>query len=225
MQIADHRQTTPHRLADAGQEKDMTAFHSYGEKPIHNHVACTCPLHEIYVRRETFSPTVRISHTKDSPVGYSLTPYHLAEQLGIKIYTLENLTISQTAEVAFERAMDVHYSVVSYLWALRYYGIDPIILAWPRPLAPGQVATIDGFENVWCSATYRPSYAMIALMRIASSDTEWLRLRGEFLALKPEQRVPTLKRLAAWYLQNPSDAFGPNGFHNLTMDFGIEVNP
>mgnify|MGYP001614012990 CR=1 FL=1 len=204
----------------------MNAFESFGEKPSHKHVACTCPLYELYVWRDALAPTVRRSYSKDAAQSFALTPYRLAEQLGIKVYKSDqNPSICQILEIVEGQATDVHYSVVSYLWALRYYGIDPVIMSWPRPLRPGQVATIGGLKNVWCSADYRPSYAMIALMRIASSDTEWQSLREQFLALRPESRVPTLKCMAAWYLQNPSDSFGTNGFHQLTTDFGIEVNP
>lgn len=202
----------------------MTAFQSFGEQPSHSAVDCGMPLHQVYIWRTSLAPTIRVSHERDKADGYSLTPYRVVQQLGITTYL--NYQLAQTraiAEVASGTSMDVHYSVVSYLWALRFYGIDPVILEWPTDSGTRLItAKINGSEKVWNGTAYRPTYALAALMKIGHTNAEFDHLAAEFRRIPERQRVAILRRTAAFYLQNPINSFDQkNGYHTLVERHGL----
>ena len=196
-----------------------------GERPENAIIDCGCPLHSIYVRRSPLSPTLRFAHERTDPDAYSITPYHLARTLGIVVLGDRDIVASGAASkdlVARELAMDMHYSVISYLWALRYYGIDPVILEWSAGKRFRTNTRKIAGENVWNGPTYRPSYAMIGMALIGSGWTGFQAFGSEFRTIPEARRIPALRTTAAFYLQNPVDSFSQtNGFHALVERHGL----
>lgn len=199
------------------------AFQSFGEQPSHSTVDCSMPLCELFVWRTSSAPTVRTSHERSGAVKYFVTPYRVVQQLGITTYLNYQLAEARAiAEVANGTSMDAHYSVVSYLWALRFYGIDPVILEWPTDSGTRLITKkVDG-DKVWNGTAYRPTYALAALIKIGLTNAEFDQLAAEFRRVPERQRVATLRRTAAFYLQNPVDSFDQkNGYHALVGRHGL----
>ncbi len=187
------------------------------------HVDCSMPLYDLYVWRSTDAPTIRVSHEADGRMGYAITPCRLVERLGIPVHLPNRIAANSQEQkrISLGLAMDAHASVLSYLWAMRYYGIYPIIRAWPKALNRRQVMPMDG-QIVWNSELFRMSYAMAALFLLWEGEASFEKIAREFLTIAPHRRVAVLQKTAAFYLQNPCDSFDRSkGFHFLAERHGL----
>lgn len=173
------------------------------------------------VDRATSSPTVTITPIMGSGQygsPRSVTPYHLMGRLGIRGYN--HVRAGAVGDI------DAHYSVHSYLWAMEYFGYEVYVRTWPENHDfPGSKGTLTPHGRRWLGRAYRPEYAFLALLSFLGWEEDgvvWF--ISDMRRLSRMSRLPTLRRTAVHYLQNPRDSGAPNGFWTLAYDGGSGVN-
>lgn len=179
------------------------------------HCRPKCPtLSAHVVERASRSPTITvravIGEGKLSEF-MSVTPYHMMGRLGIGAFNHMNAPTKHGD-------IDAHYSVHSYLWAMEYYGLMAYIAKWPAGHSfPTQSLVREPYGYRWGGSAYRPEYAFLAILSFMGWDSDEVQnITGRMLALPRGARLSALQKTAAHYLQNPVDAYAPNGFHRLT---------
>lgn len=148
------------------------------------------PIAQVIVDRDSHSPTLTCTDAESGHV-WRVTPCRILESYGIRVLRGD--------EPFLPGDMDVHYSVLTYLWALEVYGWGPVVRRWPAQNIPRSAYCMEPRVP----SVFRLEYAFVFLLSfVGDCDPCVAAIRRHVRGIwSTEERLCELQRLARHYVR------------------------